>query len=74
MGKKGLREASGPKVDARKVRASPGRRSAAILFRVSPSEQREMAEMAERLGVTVSDYLRQLHRQAVESLKGGRNG
>lgn len=59
------------KVDARKIRPEEEEKTAMVVFRVSRQEQRQMMEMAKRLGVSLSEYLRQLHRQAVESLEEG---
>ena len=60
------------KVDAKKINPEPNHKSAVIACRVSAEERREMADMARKLGVSLSEYLRQLHRQAVASLKRGR--
>ena len=63
-----------PKVDAGKVTPAPGPKASYIQLRVTPAERDEMHATAQRLGLGVSEYLRQLHRQAVESLerKGAR--
>jgi len=42
----------------------PVRRDARIDLRVTPAELAEMKAAAERLGLTVSEYLRQCHRVA----------
>lgn len=46
----------------------PPQKDSAIIFRVSASEKEEIREVAERLGLSVSAYLLDLHRLARERL------
>ena len=53
----------------------PVRREARIDLRVTPEDLEEMKQVAESLGLTMSEYLRQCHKRAVEALrKGGSSG
>ena len=56
-------------VSLSKVKSPGGSKAAVIVCRVSPEERAEMIAVADKLGVTLSEYLRQLHRQAVASIK-----
>ena len=54
----------------------PERREARIDLRVTPEELGEMKATAKSLGLTMSEYIRQCHRIAIEALRkgGGGNG
>jgi predicted DNA binding CopG/RHH family protein len=49
----------------------PVRREARIDLRVTPEELDEIKEVADSLGLTLSEYLRQCHKRAVEALRKG---
>jgi len=49
----------------------PVRRDARIDLRVTPEELEEIKETADGLGLTISEYLRQCHKRAVEALGKG---
>ena len=49
----------------------PVRREARIDLRVTPEELEEMKATADRLGLKLSEYLRQCHKMAVEWLRKG---
>lgn len=60
-----------PRVNGTKLKPSPAPKTANIMVRLSTADRAEMVETAEQLGLTLSEYVRQLHRQAVASLKKG---
>jgi hypothetical protein len=72
--KKGKQKKSNPKLrDAlsdvsRLDKDRPAPKDAAIIFRVSAEEKEEIRAVAERLGLSVSGYLLDLHRIARERL------
>ncbi|MBM4041888.1 MAG: hypothetical protein FJ290_25600 [Planctomycetes bacterium] len=49
----------------------PVRREARIDLRVTPEELEEIKATAEKVGLGVSEYLRQCHKRAVEALRKG---
>ena len=51
--------------------APPVRRNARIDLRVTPEELAEIQETADSLGLTISEYLRQCHKRAVEAIGKG---
>ena len=60
-------------IDARKIGEDEAK-TVRLNVRISPQEKAEIAAVARRLGLTVSDYVLGLHRQAVESLSKRRKG
>ncbi len=66
-----------PSADLRKAlsdveglgRNRPVQKDTAIIFRVSAAEKAEIREVAEQLGLSVSAYLLDLHRIALERLR-----
>ena len=51
-------------VDPQSAMAPMEQRTATLTIRLTPSERRQMREMAERFGVTVTQYVVSLHEQA----------
>lgn len=70
------REAKLPKlgIDPRKAPPEAEQRTSGLTIRLTPTERREVQEMADRFNVTVTAYLMGLHRQAWDAVhrKGGR--
>lgn len=60
-------------IDPAKLRQQRQAREKSLRIRVSQTEHDEMVSTAEAYGLTVSEYIRQLHQQAIASLrqKGG---
>jgi hypothetical protein len=56
------------------LRAGPGRRTKIVNFLVSGDELEEMRATAKALDLTLSAYLRGLHRAAVAALRRKRRG
>lgn len=68
-----MRRKRSVRVNAKKLRPPPKEnRTRSIRIRATEAEHAEMTATARKLGLNLSDYLRELHRQAVASLsKGG---
>lgn len=60
-------------VDPRSAVKPAEQRTASLTIRLTPSERREIREMADQFGVTVTAYLLGLHEQAWRAVhkKGG---
>jgi len=56
-------------VDPARLRQRRPAREKSLRIRVSQTEHDEMVSTAEAYGLTVSDYIRQLHQQATASLR-----
>lgn len=56
-------------INGTRITPRPPHKTTWVQFRVSPEEKAEMQKAAQELGVPLSDYFRELHRQAVESLR-----
>lgn len=71
-GKRVSRKAELPElgVDPRKAAPEAERRTSGLTIRLTPSERREVQDMADRFGVTVTAYLMGLHAQARRAVQG----
>ena len=56
-------------IDPSKIPPESSAKRAVVVCRVTSEERQEIASMANTLGVSISEYLRQLHRQAVASIR-----
>jgi hypothetical protein len=56
-------------VDPRAIRAEKELRDRVFQMRLTESEQKELRETADRLGVTITTYLLGLHKQAMRTLR-----
>jgi len=59
-----------PSVSLERLTQEAPRKEKSIRIRITQVEHDEMMEVAQLYGLTMSGYLRQLHRQAVEGAEG----
>ena len=62
-----------PRVSLERLTQVSTRKAKSVRIRLTQAEHDEMMEVAHAYGLTLSEYLRQLHRQAVEGMERGGN-